>query len=98
MSRAPTTICLDLYNPTFAPHTTFDCANTLTVDYRIITTHLGVTMTDHDDLHAEPTEGFKVGEKKTIDEYQQLGTSFPLSLQALDSSPTTFIISNRSYI
>lgn len=32
------------------------------------------TMADHDDLHAEPTEGFKVGEKKTIDEYQQLGT------------------------
>jgi hypothetical protein len=30
-------------------------------------------MADHDDLHAEPTEGFKVGEKKTIDEYQQLG-------------------------
>ena len=29
----------------------------------------------HDDLHAEPTEGFKVGEKKTIDEYQQLGAS-----------------------
>lgn len=32
------------------------------------------TMADHDDLHAEPTEGFRVGEKKTIDEYQQLGT------------------------
>jgi hypothetical protein len=32
-------------------------------------------MADHaDDLHAEQTEGFKVGEKKTIDEYQQLGT------------------------
>jgi hypothetical protein len=31
-------------------------------------------MADHaDDLHAEQTEGFKVGEKKTIDEYQQLG-------------------------
>ncbi|KAJ4352478.1 rho GDP dissociation inhibitor [Didymosphaeria variabile] len=29
-------------------------------------------MADHDDLHPEPTEGFKVGEKKTIDEYQQL--------------------------
>ena len=34
-------------------------------------------MADHDDLHAEPTEGFRVGEKKTIDEYQQLGTSLP---------------------
>lgn len=29
----------------------------------------------HDDLHAEQTEGFKVGEKKTIDEYQKLGKS-----------------------
>jgi hypothetical protein len=29
----------------------------------------------HDDLHAEQTEGFKVGEKKTIDEYQKLGMS-----------------------
>jgi hypothetical protein len=32
------------------------------------------TMADqHDDLHAEQTEGFKVGEKKTLDEYQNLG-------------------------
>jgi hypothetical protein len=32
-------------------------------------------MADHaDDLHPEQTEGFKVGEKKTIDEYQKLGT------------------------
>ena len=30
-------------------------------------------MADHaDDLHAEQTEGFKVGEKKTLDEYQNL--------------------------
>ena len=29
---------------------------------------------DHDDdLTAERTEGFKVGEKKTLDEYQKLG-------------------------
>lgn len=35
-------------------------------------------MADHaDDLHAEQTEGFKVGEKKTIDEYQKLGTWHP---------------------
>ena len=26
-----------------------------------------------DELAAEQTEGFRVGEKKTIDEYQQLG-------------------------
>lgn len=46
-------------------------------------------MTEHDDLHPEPTEGFKVGEKKTIDEYQQLGVctpSPPLS-SALDHAP-----------
>jgi hypothetical protein len=37
-------------------------------------------MADHaDDLHAEQTEGFKVGEKKTIDEYQQLGRFYNLS-------------------
>jgi Rho GDP-dissociation inhibitor len=28
----------------------------------------------HDDLHAEQTQGFRVGEKKTLDEYQNLGT------------------------
>jgi hypothetical protein len=28
-----------------------------------------------EDLDPEQTEGFKVGEKKTIDEYQQLGRS-----------------------
>lgn len=27
-----------------------------------------------DELHAEQTPGFKVGEKKTLDEYHQLGT------------------------
>jgi hypothetical protein len=33
---------------------------------------------DHeDDLVAERTEGFKVGEKKTLDEYQQLGACLP---------------------
>jgi hypothetical protein len=36
--------------------------------------HYIANMADnHDDLHAEQTEGFKVGEKKTIDEYQKLG-------------------------
>ena len=29
----------------------------------------------NDDLVPEQTEGFKVGEKKTIDEYQKLGKS-----------------------
>jgi len=34
-------------------------------------------MADHqDDLRPEQTEGFKVGEKKTIDEYQNLGMPF----------------------
>lgn len=29
-----------------------------------------------DELKPEETEGFKVGEKKTIDEYHQLGTYY----------------------
>lgn len=29
-----------------------------------------------DDLNAEKTPGFKVGEKKTVDEYQKLGKRF----------------------
>ena len=37
----------------------------------------GVGSNPHpDDLEPERTEGFKVGEKKTIDEYQQLGMYF----------------------
>ncbi|KAJ9632460.1 rho GDP dissociation inhibitor [Taxawa tesnikishii (nom. ined.)] len=32
-----------------------------------------------DELVPEQTEGFKVGEKKTIDEYQQLGEPASLS-------------------
>ena len=39
------------------------------------------TMADHqDDLAASKTEGFKLGEKKTIEEYKQLGMSFSFSL------------------
>jgi hypothetical protein len=30
-----------------------------------------------EELQAERTEGFKVGEKKTIDEYQKLGIASP---------------------
>lgn len=30
-------------------------------------------MADQDDLTATKTEGFKVGEKKTLQEYQELG-------------------------
>ena len=38
-------------------------------------------MADHqDDLAASKTEGFKLGEKKTIEEYKQLGMSFSFSL------------------
>lgn len=33
----------------------------------------------NEDLVPEQTEGFKVGEKKTIDEYQQLGRFHNLS-------------------
>lgn len=40
-------------------------------------------MADHtDDLVASKTEGFKVGEKKTIDEYKQLGMSMSMSSSA----------------
>jgi Rho GDP-dissociation inhibitor len=41
-------------------------------------------MVDHhdDDLAAQKTEGFKVGEKKTLQEYQELGKScFPRTAQ-----------------
>lgn len=31
-----------------------------------------------EDLEPEQTEGFKVGEKKTLEEYQQLGKSLPI--------------------
>jgi hypothetical protein len=51
-----------------------------------------------DDLAATQTEGFKVGEKKTIDEYNQLGEWSPLiarisidyatSMLCPESSPT----------
>lgn len=37
---------------------------------------------NHDDLHAEQTEGFKVGEKKTLDEYQNLGMWTQIGLSA----------------
>lgn len=53
-------------------------------------------MTDHheDDLAASKTEGFKVGEKKTIEEYTQLGM-FTISARflafiPLPSLPGTF--------
>jgi len=45
-------------------------------------------MADHaDDLHPEQTEGFKVGEKKTIDEYQKLGKQLLLPLRGQASLP-----------
>jgi Rho GDP-dissociation inhibitor len=44
----------------------------------------------HDDLHAEQTEGFVVGEKKTIDEYQNLGMfTWQRSLSAHIADPPT---------
>jgi hypothetical protein len=55
--------------------------NPLTQQFKLLQTHLQkLTSTqanmagDHDDdLTVERTEGFKVGEKKTLDEYHQLG-------------------------
>jgi hypothetical protein len=42
-----------------------------------------------DELHADQTPGFKVGEKKTIDEYQKLGESV-LKQQAMETVAWTF--------
>jgi hypothetical protein len=39
----------------------------------------------HEDLVPEQTEGFKVGEKKTIDEYQKLGKSQKYHIAAIIS-------------
>ncbi len=38
-----------------------------------------------EELTPEQTEGFKVGEKKTIDEYQKLGKVFILHLVKSDN-------------
>jgi hypothetical protein len=38
-------------------------------------------MSGNDDLLPEQTEGFKVGEKKTLDEYHKMGTSCSLLMQ-----------------
>lgn len=43
----------------------------------------------HDDLHAEQTEGFKVGEKKTLDEYQNLGEDLRIGPLRPRSTATT---------
>ena len=43
-------------------------------------------MSGNDDLLPEQTAGFKVGEKKTLDEYNKLGTSNILLIQTLLSS------------
>lgn len=57
-------------------------------------------MTDHhdDDLAAQKTEGFKVGEKKTLQEYQELGKSCsPIALSAPPPlTPALTPISSRS--
>lgn len=45
-------------------------------------------MTDHEeDLVASQTEGFKVGEKKTIEEYQNLGMCYLCSPAPLPGNP-----------
>lgn len=51
-------------------------------------------MADHhdDDLAATKTEGFKVGEKKTLQEYQELGE---FSLFLVDRSINQSMIYNR---
>jgi hypothetical protein len=51
-------------------------------------------MADHpteDELKPEQTEGFKVGEKKTIDEYQQLGkANINIKAIAIETSVSLF--------
>jgi hypothetical protein len=42
--------------------------------------------TNNDDLLPEQTEGYKVGEKKTIDEYHKMGTF--ITLEATNSYHT----------
>ena len=44
-----------------------------------------------DDLQASTTEGFKVGEKKTVEEYAKLGQCMKLSFRTTDSSPALII-------
>jgi hypothetical protein len=55
-------------------------------------------MTDHhdDDLAAQKTEGFKVGEKKTLQEYQELGKlcAFDSLIALLDRSPSPLLTFN----
>ena len=45
-------------------------------------------MADHEDLAANKTEGFKIGEKKTLQEYQQLGMSHDLFFCPFETLPT----------
>ena len=40
-----------------------------------------------DELAPETTEGFKVGEKKTIDEYQQLGKEIVVCNHSTQDAP-----------
>ena len=40
-----------------------------------------------DDLQASTTEGFKVGEKKTVEEYAKLGQCMKLSFRTTDLHP-----------
>lgn len=49
-------------------------------------------MADHEDLAANKTEGFKIGEKKTLQEYQQLGMSHDLFLSFRDLAYAAFCL------
>ena len=55
--------------------------------------------TNEDELAVEQTEGFKVGEKKTIDEYQQLGkagTIFAVNLPNIQSGHMEYLEKARN--
>ena len=43
-----------------------------------------------DDLQASTTEGFKVGEKKTVEEYAKLGECMKLSFRTTGLHPLSY--------
>lgn len=51
-----------------------------------------------DDLQASTTEGFKVGEKKTVEEYAKLGECMKLSFWTTDLHSLSQLRSNLQFI
>lgn len=53
-----------------------------------------VTMADHDDLATTKTEGFKVGEKKSMQQYNELGMDSTLDI-ILDNALSNAMTNNK---